>query len=142
LLPACASGPALSEEPLGSLPGELKRGLILLVEDDDEVRSVLRRDLVEMGCRLIEAHTAPEAFSLVQSIHDVALILSDIAMPGAYSGLELAQRVKAVRPDIPIVLMTGFGREGLQDAVPDIRILQKPFGRRILMRAFLEAFPE
>jgi CheY-like chemotaxis protein len=116
--------------------------LVLLVEDDDEVRSVLRRDLVDMGCRLIEAHTAPEAFNLVQSIHDIALILSDIAMPGAYSGLELAQRVKAVRPDIGIVLMTGFGREGLQDAVPDIRILQKPFGRRILMRAFREAFPE
>jgi signal transduction histidine kinase/CheY-like chemotaxis protein len=142
LLPACAPGPALSEEPLGSLPGELKRGLVLLVEDDDEVRSVLRRDLVEMGCRLIEAHTAPEAFNLVQSIHDVALILSDIAMPGAYSGLELAQRVKSVRPEIAIVLMTGFGREGLQDAVPDIRILQKPFGRRVLMRAFREAFPE
>jgi PAS domain S-box-containing protein len=142
LLPACAPGPVLPEEPLGRLPAKLKTGLILLVEDDDEVRSVLRRDLVEMGCRLIEAHTAPEAFNLVGSIDGIALILSDIAMPGAYSGLELAQRVKAARPDIGIVLMTGFGREGLQDAVPDIRILQKPFGRRMLMRAFREIFPE
>ncbi|HKJ61892.1 MAG TPA: PAS-domain containing protein [Hyphomicrobiales bacterium] len=142
LLPACAPGQVLPEEPLGSLPEELKSGLILLVEDDDEVRSVLRRDLVEMGCRLIEAHTAPEAFELVRTIHDVTLILSDIAMPGAYSGLELAQRVNAARPDIGIVLMTGFGREGLQEAVPDIRILQKPFGRRTLIRAFRELFPE
>ncbi len=142
LLPACAPGVALPDEPLGNLPKELKDGLILLVEDDDEVRSVIRRDLVAMGCRLIEAHTAPEAFDLVQTIQGITLILSDIAMPGAYSGLELAQRLNAARPDIRIVMMTGYGREGLQEAVPDIRILQKPFGRRILMRAFREAFPE
>lgn len=142
LLPACEPGLSAPEAPLGRLPDALKDGLILLVEDDEEVRSVLRRDLVAIGCRLIEASTAPEAFDLLGTIKDITLILSDIAMPGTYSGLELAQRVQAARPDIGMILMTGFGREGLQNAVPDIRILQKPFGRRTLMRAFREVYPE
>jgi PAS domain S-box-containing protein len=139
LLPACAPGAPASEEPLGILPEALKAGLVLLVDDDDEVRSVLRRDLVAMGCRLIEAHTAPEAFELIGSVRDIVLVLSDIAMPGAYSGLELADRLAATRPDLKLVLMTGFGREGLS-AAPGIRVLQKPFGRRTLMRAFRDAF--
>jgi len=141
LLPACGPG-AVSppEEPLGHLPDELTDGLILLVDDDDEVRSVLRRELIAMGCRLIEARTAPEAFDLLETVEDIRLVLSDIAMPGAYSGLELAQKVSEAHPQTRIVLMTGFGREGLRADDDDIRILQKPFGRRTLMRAFRDSF--
>jgi PAS domain S-box-containing protein len=140
LLPACAAGALTSDEPLGTLPEALNTGLVLLVDDDDEVRSVLRRDLLAIGCRLMEARTGPEAFELTNMIDGVVLVLSDIAMPGAYSGLELAQRLKVARPDIKVVLMTGFGREGLRDSSSDIRILQKPFGRRTMIRAFRDAF--
>ena len=59
-------------------------------------------------------------------------------MPGAYSGLDLADKLATNRPDLKVVLMTGFGREGL--SAPGIRVLQKPFGRRTLMRAFRDAF--
>jgi PAS domain S-box-containing protein len=141
LLPACEPAAVSPMEPMGRLPVELASGLVLLVDDDDEVRSVLRRDLLAMGCRLIEARTAPEAFDLIGMIENVALVLSDIAMPGAYSGLELAAKVTRAHPRIKVVLMTGYGGEGLRDGAPDIRILQKPFGRRTLMRAFREAFP-
>jgi len=139
LLPACEPGAPLAEEPAWQLPAALKNGLILLVDDDDEVRSVLRRDLVNMGCRLIEARTAPEAFDLIDSIDDIALILSDIAMPGPYSGLELARKVAESHPHIRVVLMTGFGREGLRDDA-NVRILQKPFSHQTLMRAFHDGF--
>jgi PAS domain S-box-containing protein len=140
LLPACEAGAPAIEEPMGQLPKELKSGLVLLVDDDSEVRSVLRRDLVGMGCRIIEARSAPEAFELLQSVSEISLVLSDIAMPGAYSGVELARRVSATFPDVKIVLMTGFGREGLSEPAADLRILQKPFGRRTLMRAFHDSF--
>jgi PAS domain S-box-containing protein len=139
LLPACAASASVSEEPLGALPEALKTGLVLLVDDDDEVRSVLRRDLLAMGCRVIEARTAPEAFELIGAVAGIALVLSDIAMPGAYSGLHLAEKLAAAHPDVRIVLMTGFGREGLS-AEPGLRVLQKPFGGRTLMRAFREVF--
>ncbi len=140
LLPACEAGAPAIEEPMGQLPKELTSGLVLLVDDDSEVRSVLRRDLVGMGCRLIEARSAPEAFELLQSVREIALVLTDIAMPGAYSGVELARRISQDFPDVKIVLMTGFGREGLSEPAADLRILQKPFGRRTLMRAFRDSF--
>ncbi len=141
LLPACAPGAPPPEIPPVSLPDQLREGLVLLVDDDEEVRSVLRRDLLAMGCRLIEARTAPEAFELIGTVDGIRLVLSDIAMPGAYSGLELARKTAETRPDINVILMTGFGREGLGEPSAGLRILQKPFGRNSLMRAFRDAFP-
>lgn len=138
LLPACVAGAVAPEAQAGAL-GSALQGLILLVDDDDEVRAVLRRELLGLGCRVIEARTAVEALDLLACVKGIALVLSDIAMPGGMSGLDLAERVRLDHPDKRVVLITGFGREGLDGPLcSDVRILQKPFGRRTLVNALRE----
>ena len=88
--------------------------LILVVDDEPDIealfRQQFRRDLRAGRFRMDFAQSAPAA---LQSIADAAdapliLILSDINMPGM-SGLELLPRAKAIRPDVPIIMITAYG---------------------------------
>jgi len=88
--------------------------LILVVDDEPDVellfRQQFRRDL-RAGRFIIEfAQSAPAALQRISDAKDVALILilSDINMPGM-SGLELLPRAKAVRPEVPIIMITAYG---------------------------------
>ena len=109
------------------LPVEPGR-IALLVDDNDEVRSVLRRQLVDLGYPLVEAGSAAEAIELLDGIADIGVVVSDIAMPGEMSGIDLGLHVRAVAPDVAVVLMTGHG--GAVEAAAagaDFPVLRKPF---------------
>ena len=85
---------------------------ILVVDDDLDVESMFRqhfrRDL-RAGRFIMEfANSAPAALEQVESNPDPSLILSDINMPGM-SGLEMLPRVKAVRPNVPVIMVTAYG---------------------------------
>jgi CheY-like chemotaxis protein len=89
---------------------------ILVVDDEPDVENMFRqhfrRDL-RSGRFMIEfALSAPDALEQVRSIPDplLILILSDINMPGM-SGLEMLPKVKAVRPNVPIIMITAYGDE-------------------------------
>lgn len=102
--------------------------LVLLVEDDEDVRTVVRRHLIELGYPLIEAEDATVALELFGSIPEIKLMLSDISMPGDMDGVALADRISCEEPGIGIVLMSGQCRSlkdlGKDDAYP---FLAKPF---------------
>ncbi len=111
--------------------------LVLLVDDDESIRRVLRRDLVALGLQVVEAGSADEALGLLEVLEGVDVVLSDIAMPGSLSGLDLKARIAALWPRLPVLLMTGHGVDILdattmQDRQP---VLQKPFDREVLARA-------
>ncbi|MCX7382212.1 MAG: response regulator [Alphaproteobacteria bacterium] len=88
--------------------------LILVVDDEPDVealfRQQFRRDTRSGRFALDFATSAPSALSMVESADDSALILllSDINMPGM-TGLELLPRVKALRPDLPVIMITAYG---------------------------------
>ncbi len=86
---------------------EQKNPLVLLVEDDEGVRAVVRRHLVDLGYPLIEADDASVALKLFHSIPEIELILSDISMPGEMDGIALANRLRRESPHLGIVLMSG-----------------------------------
>jgi signal transduction histidine kinase/DNA-binding LacI/PurR family transcriptional regulator len=114
---------------------------ILLVEDEPGVRRASRRFLEEHGYRVLDASDAGEALRLAE-LHEgeVDLVITDLVMPGM-SGRELADRVAQIRPETPILYVSGYTdgepvRSGLRDG--KIPLLQKPFGADVLARKVRE----
>ena len=110
--------------------------LVLLVEDDDKVRDVVRKQLSALGCAVLEAESGHEAADMVENIPAIALVLSDIVMPGGMDGRALARFVRRFRPELPVVLMSGYADKaatGLEDS--DLPVLGKPFTQELLLEA-------
>ena len=88
--------------------------LILVVDDEPDVellfRQQFRRDLRAGRFTMEFAQSAPAALQCISDVADTSLILilSDINMPGM-SGLELLPKAKAVRPDVPVIMITAYG---------------------------------
>lgn len=85
-------------------PAGMRNPVILLVEDDVLVRFSTAEILRDAGYVVLEAVNASEALALVSSGRPLALVLSDVRMPGEMDGVALSYAVKAQRPDLPIVL--------------------------------------
>jgi CheY-like chemotaxis protein len=84
-------------------------------------------DIVEdAGYTSVEAVDADEAFAVLESRSDIALLLTDIQMPGSIDGLELAHAVHKRWPPIKIILMSGQLKSAELDIPADSRFLQKP----------------
>src|SRR5947207_11387749 len=81
------------------------RGRVLVVDDDDGVRTACRRGLVAAGFDVEVASDGGEAIEKVDARLDV--VVSDIEMPGI-DGVQLLQRVRERDPDVPVVLVTGL----------------------------------
>lgn len=118
------------DEPAAPSPGSATaaeaRPLVLLVEDHDELRRVIRRQLVGMGYPVIEAAHAQEALDLLQNVPDIGLLISDIVMPGRLDGRELSRQARLHHPDMRILLISGYADE--MNVPPDGGpLLRKPF---------------
>jgi len=103
---------------------------ILLVEDDEKVRELVRQMLLLQGYKVLETRQSLDAVGVV-SKHDgpIDLLLTDVVMP-QMSGQELAEQVVALRPGIKVVFMSGYpggitSQHGMFD--PTAFLLQKPF---------------
>ncbi|NML27192.1 PAS-domain containing protein [Zoogloea dura] len=105
--------------------------LTLLVEDEPEVRKVIRQQLTELGFPVIEASNGLEALSMLEAVEDIALLVSDTVMPGM-GGRELSSAARALRPTLPILLITGYATGDAAPGSPDIPTLRKPFDRAAL----------
>jgi CheY-like chemotaxis protein len=104
---------------------------VLIVEDDDNLRHILRRTLEGNGFSVFSAAESAEALRLCQEPNrTIDLAVSDIVMPGL-NGLELAERIRAARPEMKFLFMTGFG-----DQFPELGELIKS-GANILEKPFL-----
>ncbi len=113
---------------------------ILLVDDEKAIRKIISIVLEKEGYEVFEAADGLEARELV-NIHELVAIISDINMPGS-GGLELLKYVQIARPQLPVVLMTGFTQimETKEAFALGARaFLAKPFQRDELMAALAEA---
>lgn len=126
-----------AEAPVGD--GEL----ILVVEDDKMVREVTRKRLEALGYDVFEASTGAEAIERLQAGDPVSLIFSDVVMPGGMSGHDLAAWAIDNRPDVKVVLTSGYNDPGRAGASPTLskkmRILGKPYPMAKLARCIREA---
>jgi len=102
--------------------------LVLLVEDNDEIRANVREMLRGLGHTVIEAASVAEAEALA-ALPDIAMVLSDIQLPGEATGVDLARRLA---PRVPVVLMTSLPPGDPLRASAPCAVLQKPFSAREL----------
>ena len=122
---------AATGEPAGGLNGR-----VLLVEDDPEVASLTAEMLRDLGLVVTHAGTADQALRTLAEQRDIDILFSDVMMPGGMSGVELAQEVRRRRPDLPIVLTTGFEMSAAQAWDEEITLLLKPYGVKELAATF------
>ena len=106
-------------------PGEL----ILVVEDEDQVRRMSLDALDELGYQVLQAADGEEALALVRARADIRLLFTDVVMPGL-NGRELADQARILRPDLPVLFTTGYTRNavvhnGVVDN--DVFFIPKPF---------------
>ncbi len=114
----------------GAFPAECRAGTVLVIEDEEGVRELAVRVLEQQGHRVYEARDGDQAVARLDEFGpDLDLVLSDVIVPNIGT-TELAQKIRDVRTDIPILYMSGYSHEdvverGLVDA--DSVFLQKPF---------------
>ena len=109
---------------------------ILVIDDERVIRELMREILERAGHQTIGAETAAEALALLDDA-SIALVVSDIVMPGL-TGLELLEEVRARRPSLPVILVTGAGTyENLSQAVSRGAdgLVIKPFSHADLQNA-------
>ena len=102
---------------------------ILVVDDDVDVLEIVSEILRSLDYDVIQAHGPEEAVVAAEGERSIDLLLTDVRMPGL-SGPDLARMLRARRPDLKVLLMTGYGgdvlgRDGVID--PEIELLEKPF---------------
>lgn len=112
-------------------PLRLDNQLVLVIEDEDAVRRLQVRFLEALGLRAIEATDGVAGLELLAAHPDVELILTDMVLPNAISGMEVASRALKQRPQVKIIFMSGYSRHAMSmpDELRGIPILSKPFSR-------------
>jgi CheY-like chemotaxis protein len=128
-----------ADDDASELPSARVGDLVLLVEDDPAVRRVVRQQLVDLGYPVIEADNGAQALDLIEQVPDIAIVVSDVIMPGGISGRQLAAQVLARNPAMRVVLMSGYADEGDPVREDNLPVLAKPFVRRDLARAIAQA---
>jgi len=118
-----ASHGASAEE--SRMNGGAALGRVLIVEDDTFVAELAAGMMSELGFESTVTHSAKEALERLAGGEKPKLVFSDIIMPGGISGIELARKVRARFPELPVLLTTGYSEEiGGSHGFP---ILQKPY---------------
>ena len=106
------------------------REVILVVEDEDDVRETVVNLLGELGYEILEAANGPAALRLVETRPDIDLLFSDIRMPGGLHGPDLARMARDVRPNLKVLFTSGYAEGDVMrrgDAIAGAELIQKPY---------------
>ncbi|HEX8640340.1 MAG TPA: PAS domain S-box protein [Allosphingosinicella sp.] len=130
--PAAASEPAEAPKP----------GLkVLLVEDNPHVLAFAEHLLADLHYEVVAAESGERALALIEEGKPFDLLLADVVMPGI-SGVELARLVRERRPNVPVVLATGYSDEILSGAGDAFEVLRKPYDPQSLGGAIAAAIKD
>ncbi len=118
-----------------------RRCHVLLVEDDDRIAELVGDMLDALGYDSTRANNAAAALEVLVRAPEVDLVFSDMVMPGDMNGLALAEEIATRRPDLPIVLTTGYSNAAASAAAKGIRLLVKPYRMEALAEELQAALP-
>ncbi|OAN63517.1 histidine kinase famiy protein [Sphingomonas sp. TDK1] len=125
------SSPAPKHEPGAGATGGSET--ILLVEDSDDVRALAQEQIAALGYRVVLASSGEEALERLKT-EKIDLLFTDIVMPGGMSGLELVEQFRAIHPDTPVLMTTGYNEDLVAD-IPrgsNLDVIGKPYRREQL----------
>ena len=141
-LPLAGSELQASAANVVPITPSLEPRTILVVEDEADVRTVVKRQLESLGHRVLVAEAATEALLLIQGPGAPDILLTDVVLKSGMNGIDLAQAAREVRPGLPVIFMSGY------TAVPEAQerihatgapFLSKPFTTPQLERALIAA---
>lgn len=145
-LPASSEKEILTEEQSAAIlpPGEGRT--ILIVEDEDHVRALVREVLERAGYRVLEAADAQKAMDLWRAhAPQVRLLFTDMVLPGGMSGSDLARLMRTGRPDLPVIFTSGYASpHTAADTVLEegVNYLAKPYQTRAIAALLRRHFGE
>jgi hypothetical protein len=128
MFPAQASVDALSRT----------RRVALVVDDESFARLFAVQVLLDLGFYVLEAADAAQGIEMLRDNEDVAIVFTDISMPGAMDGVDLARHIRAVRPDVGLLMTSGHAPPAEAQADLPARFLAKPYTASILIDAVRE----
>ena len=99
---------------------------LLVVEDEPLVRELIVLELEDAGFSVIEAEDGPSAVRLLEERPDIALLFTDIRLPGGMTGWDIAERARALRPGLPVIYATGYSADDLR-LVSGAHFMKKPY---------------
>src|SRR5439155_9139590 len=139
-LPASPQGTAAGGHTSETFRPALHNEGVLVVEDEAMLREFVQTVLEQQGYRVYVAADGHEAQKVWQQHRsEVALLLTDIVMPGGLSGLELARQIRADKPELEVLLTSGYSTElvsqGLAASGSDTFFLAKPYRPQALTAA-------
>jgi CheY-like chemotaxis protein len=141
-LPLAETGaPAAIELGPDEAGGYRGRGeTVLVVEDDARVRRVATARLRDLGYRVLEADNGPSALEIVRQGEKIDLVFTDMVMSGGMNGAQLAQAVREIRPEVPILFTSGYAGPDLvaQTTIDAAAWLKKPYAAIDLARKLQE----
>ncbi len=129
-LPRLDAEDAAMPEPAAKVARGSGREVILAVEDDPDVRAHTTGALRELGYQVLEAGNGRMALDILESRPDVALVFTDVGLPGGMNGRQLAEAARRLRPQLKVLFTTGYARDAIvHDGRLDagVQLLAKPF---------------
>jgi signal transduction histidine kinase len=142
-------GDAKDEEPASKL-GEFRRSdsgeVVLVVEDEAVVRSLIVEELQELGYIALEAVDGPKGLEMLQSRRRIDMLITDIGLPGL-NGRQVADAARQLKPELKILFMTGYAENAALASgflEPGMEMITKPFAMEALatrIRAMIEGPP-
>jgi signal transduction histidine kinase/CheY-like chemotaxis protein len=133
--------PAISrDETHSTAQTQHSDSVVLVLEDETDVRQTLCEQLHELGYLTLEAESGQQALAMLDASPDIGMFISDLMLPGTISGAEVIQHVRARFPAMPILLISGQDlRPAQHSQLPDVEQLRKPFTRVQLAQALQKA---
>jgi len=142
-LPRAANVTQVVAAPTGE-PLILARGsaTILVVEDEEDVRQITVEILRDFGYRVLEAATGEDGLRVLGAqVSEIDLLLTDVVLPGALRGRDLAERLSGMRPEVPVLYMSGYTENSIVHhgrLDEGVNLIGKPFNREQLARRVAE----
>jgi signal transduction histidine kinase/CheY-like chemotaxis protein len=132
-LPRSHVAPSAEASRIGDAAHERSGGRVLLVEDNEAVRTTTADFLAESGLTVRTAVDAAEALALLER-ETFGAVLSDIIMPGEMSGTALALAIRRRWPDVPVLLISGYSDRALEAQDQGFTVLPKPMDLNAVVR--------
>lgn len=101
-------------------------GTILVVDDEVLIRMTLAEELADSGYACLTAGNGAEALRLLDENPAIALLVSDLGLPGGMDGRQLAETARAARPGLPVLFVTGYADPAEAEG-PGHAVMAKPF---------------
>jgi CheY-like chemotaxis protein len=117
---------------------------ILVVEDEPSIREVVCEVLADAGYTVLQAGDGSAGLRILQTGTKIDLLITDVGLPGAMNGRQMADTARGTRPQLKILFMTGYAENsivGNGNLEPDMHVLTKPFSLDALRRRIGDILP-